>query len=106
MQSHPRQARVKSSDKMCTAGGGNGDTPIFLGQEPHEQYENTKDMAPEDEPPTSPGRKVFSMLQGNSGRQLLIAPERTKQPDRSGNDTQLWVCLVIKVKDVVKNSIA
>ena len=48
MQSHPRQARVKSSNKMCTTGGGNGDTPVFLGQEPYEQYENAKDMTPED----------------------------------------------------------
>ena len=92
---------MKSSDKMRTTGGGNGGTPVFLGQEPHEQYENAKDMTPENKhmpPAPQPGKKVFNILQENSGGQLLIAPEGTKQLDQSGNDTQLWVCLVVKVK--------
>ena len=54
-----------------------------------------------------PGRKVSNMLLGKSGGQLLIAPERMKQLGQSGNDAQLWMCLVMKVKsDAVKNSIA
>ena len=40
-------------------------------------------------------------------RELLIAPERMKQLGQSGNDAQLWMCLVVKVKsNAVKNNIA
>ena len=47
------------------------------------------------------------MLIGKSRGQLLIAPERIKWLGQSGNDTQLWMCLVVKVKsDAVKNNIA
>ena len=47
------------------------------------------------------------MLLGKSGGQLLTAPERMKQLGRSGNDTQLWMCLLVKVKsNAVKNDIA
>ena len=42
------------------------------------------------------------MLLGKS-RELLIAPERMKLLAQSGNDTQLWMSLVMKVKsDVAK----
>jgi len=47
------------------------------------------------------------MLLGKRRGQLLIAPERMKPLGQSGNDTQLWICLVVKVKsNAVKNSIA
>ena len=47
------------------------------------------------------------MLLGKSREQLLIAPERMKRLGRSGNDTRLWMCLVVKVtSDAVKNNIA
>ena len=53
------------------------------------------------------GQKVSNMLPGKSGGQLLIASERMKQLGQSGNDAQLWIFLVMKVKcDAVKNSIA
>ena len=46
------------------------------------------------------------MLIGKSRGQLLIAPERIKWLGQSRNDTQLWMCLVVKVKsDAVKNNI-
>ena len=52
-----------------------------------------------------PGQKVSNMLPGKSGGQLLIAPERTKRLGQSGNDAQLWIFLVMKVKwDAIKNS--
>ena len=55
----------------------------------------------EDEPP---GWKVSTMLLGKSGGRLLRAPERMKL-SKSGNKTQLWMCLVVKVKsDAVKNN--
>ena len=45
------------------------------------------------------------MLLGKSGGQLLTAP-RMKQLGQSINNTQLWVCLVVKVKsDDVKELI-
>ena len=47
------------------------------------------------------------MLLRKSRGQLLIAPEKKKWLGQSGNDTQLWMCLVVKVKsNDVKNNIA
>ena len=52
-----------------------------------------------------PGWKVSNMVLEESG-QLLIAPEK-KRLVQSGSDTQLWMCLVMKVKsDAAKISIA
>ena len=38
------------------------------------------------------------MLLGKSRGQLIIAPERMKWLGQSGNDAQVWMCLVVKVK--------
>ena len=47
------------------------------------------------------------MLLVQSRGQLLIAPERMKGLGQSGDDSQLRICLVVKVKsDAVKNNIA
>ena len=47
------------------------------------------------------------MRLGKSGGQSLIAPERMKQLGQSGNDAQLWMCLVVTVKSsAVKNNTA
>ena len=47
------------------------------------------------------------MLLVKSKGQLLIAPERMKHLGQSGNDTQLWMWLGVKVEsDDVKNNIA
>ena len=63
-----------------------------------------KDMTLEDE---TPGQKVTNMLLGKSRGQLLIAPERMKRLGQNGNNTQLWICLVVKVKSsAIKNNIA
>ena len=76
-------------------------TPLLLLWGPHEQYEkakryNTRRWAP-------PGLTMSNMLPG----QLLLAPERMKWLGQSGNDIQLWMCLVMKVKsNSVKSSIA
>ena len=51
------------------------------------------------------GHKVSKMLLGKSGRELLITPERTKWVGQSGNDTQLWMCLVMKLKSNAVNTI-
>ena len=47
---------------------------------------------------STPGQKMSSMLLGKSKGQLLIVTEIMKWLDQSGNDTQLWMCLVVKVK--------
>ena len=48
---------------------------------------------------------MFNMHLGKSGGQSLIAPERMKRLGQRGKDTQLWMCLVVKVKsDAVKNN--
>ena len=53
------------------------------------------------------GQKVPSTLLGKSGGQLLTAPERMKQLGQSGNNAQVWMYLVMKVKsDIVKNNTA
>ena len=50
---------------------------------------------------------MSSILLGRSGGELLIAPERMKRQGHSGNDVQLWMCLMVKVKsNTVKNNIA
>ena len=43
-------------------------------------------------------QKMSNMLLGKSRGQLLIAPERMKWLGQSGSDSQLWMCLVAKVK--------
>ena len=47
-----------------------------------------------------PGHKVSNILLGR-------APEKMKRLGQNGNDVQLEICLVVKVKsDAVKNNIA
>ena len=61
-------------------------------------------MTPEDEPPRPEG---VQYAPGKQRRQLLIAPIRMKQLGQSRNNTQLWMCLMVKVKsNAVKNNIA
>ena len=54
-----------------------------------------KDMTAGDDPTC---QKMSNMLLGKSRGQLLIAPERMKWLGQSGSDSQLWMCLVAKVK--------
>ena len=63
-----------------------------------------EDKTPDDKPP---GSKVSNMLQGKSGGQLRIASVRMNRLGQNGNDIQLRMCLVVKVKsDAVKSNIA
>ena len=53
------------------------------------------------------GQKVSNVLLEKSRGQLLTALERMKRLAQNGNDTQLWMCLMVKVKsDDVKKNIA
>ena len=55
---------------------------------------------------STPGQKVTSMLLGKSRGPLLTGPERMNWLSPSGNDTQLWMCLEMKVNSsAVKNNI-
>ena len=90
---------------MWSTGGGKG-KPLqcFCQKNPMDTMKRQKDMTPEDEPP---GWKVSNMLLGKSRGQLLIAPERIKWLGQSGNDIQLWMCLVVKVKsNAIRNNTA
>ena len=52
-----------------------------------------------------PGWKVSDMLLAKSREQILIPPEKMKRLSQSGNNRQLWMGLVVKVKfSAVKNN--
>ena len=52
----------------------------------------------------SPGKNVPNMLLEKSEE---ITPKRMKRQSQSGNNSQLWMCLVVKVKsNAVKNKVA
>ena len=52
----------------------------------------------------SPSQEVPHMLLEKSGE---IYPEGIKRLSQGGNNTQLWMCLVVKVKsNTVRNNIA
>ena len=79
-------------------------TPVFLPGEPQRQYEKAKSMTLEDEP-----HRLEGIQQATEEEQRAItnSSERMKWLGWSGNDAQLWTCLVVKVKsDAVKNNIA
>ena len=92
---------VKSSDKMWSSGGGNGKPLRYSCHEnPISSIMTLKDEE-------SPGQKRCNMLLGKSRGQLLIASERMKWMGQSRNDSQLRMCLVVKVKsNVIKNNTA
>ena len=76
-------------------------TPVFLAQEPHEQYEKAKKKKYD----TRTG--VLQMSNMLLGRSREITPERMKRIGQNRNDTQLWMCLMVKVNsDGVKNNTA
>ena len=94
------QVIEKSSDKMWSTGGGNGDPLKYsCHKNPMNSMKSQSDMTPEYEPP---GQKVSNMLLGKSGGQLLIAPERTKRlglkqkclsfVDVSGGESKVQCC--------------
>ena len=92
---------VKSSEKTwSTARGKDKTLQLYCCENPMNNMKRSKDTTLEMSPP---GLMVFDMLPG----QLLLAPERMKWLGQSGNDTQLWMCLVVKVKSsAVKNNTA
>ena len=87
---------------MWSIGEGNGNP---LQYSCHENSMNTmkrqKDMILKDELPRLVGAQYALEKSGE------VTPERIKWLGQSGNDAQLGLCLVVKVKsDAVKNNIA
>ena len=69
-------------------------------ENPMNSMKRQKDRTLKDEPP---GQQVSNMLLENSRE---ITPERMKSLSQSGNHTQLWMCLLVKVKsDAIKNNL-
>ena len=79
-------------------------TSVFLPRELHEQYEKAKnDMTLEDGPPKS----GVQCATGEEERAMTNSSERMEWLGQSGNNAQLWLCLVVKVKpNAVKNTLA
>ena len=99
MQGHQDEwVIVKSSDKMWSTGEENGNPLLYSCLENHmDSMKSQKDMMREEVTPRS-------LLLGKSRGQLLIAPVRMKKLGQRGNNTQLCMCLVVKVKfEALKN---
>ena len=100
---------MKSSDKMWSTGEGNGNTLQYsYHKNPMNRMQTQKDITLEDEPP---GQKVSEGVGRYAIREewraITNSSRKNEGADKSGNDTQLWVCLVMKVKsDAVKKNIA
>ena len=79
-------------------------TSVLATRTPWTVMYRQKDITREDEPL----RLVHvQMLSGKSRGQLLIAPEKNEAAGQRGDDDQLWMCLVVKVKyDAIKNNTA
>ena len=77
---------------------------VFLPREPQNYMKRQKDMTPEDEPPRSEG---VHHATGEERRTVTNSSRRKEASGQSGNDAQLWMCLVMKIKsDAVKNNTA
>ena len=106
LQGHQdRWVIVKSSDKMWSTGRGNDKSfQHSCHEKPMNSMERQKDRTLKI---CHPGWKMSNMLLGKSRGQVLVTPERLKWLGQSRNDTQLWMCLVVKVQsNPVKNNIA
>ena len=103
MQGHQdERVIVKSSDKMWSTGEENGNPLLYSCLENHmDSMKSQKDMMREEVTPRS-----LLLLLGNSRGQLLIAPVRMKKLGQRGNNTQLCMCLVVKVKSEALKNIA
>ena len=93
---------VESSDKVWSTGEGNGKLLQYSCLEnPMNSMKRQKDMTLKDELPRSVGAQYAT------GEQRRKTPEGMKRLSQSGNNSQWWMCLVVKVmSDAVKNNIA
>ena len=90
--------------ERCLGEGNSNLLQYSCHENPMNSMKRKKDMTPDDETPRSEGVQYAPM--GKSRGQLLIAPERMKQLGQSRSDSQVWMCLVVKVKsNAVENNI-
>ena len=92
---------VDNSDKTWFTGEGNG-KPLQHSclENPMNDMKRQKDMTLKDELPKSVGAQYVT------GESREIAPEGMKRLSQSGNNAQLWKCLVVQVNShAVKDSI-
>ena len=102
-----RQVMVESSDKMwslCQIEVGNG-KPLQYSclENPMNNMKRQNDRILKEKLPRSVGAQYADGEEWNGE----ITPERMKRLSQSGNNVQVWLCLVVKVKSAaVKNNIA
>ena len=76
-------------------------TPLFLLQESYEQYEKAKGYD------TGRWASISEGATGEEQRAITNSSRKMKWLSQRRNVTQLWMCLVVKIKsNVVKNNIA
>ena len=94
---------VESSDKMWPTGEGNG-KPLQYSCLENPMNSMKRQITPENEPPRSEG---VHHATGEEWRTVTNSSRRKEASGQSGNDAQLWMCLVMKVNsDAVKNNTA
>ena len=93
---------VERSDRMWSAGEGNGKPLQYSGLEnPMNRMRRQNDRTLKEELPRSVGAQYAT------GDQWRITPERMKGWGQSKNNTQWWMGLVIEARsDAVKSNIA
>ena len=91
---------------MCSAREGNGNSFQYSCLENlTDRMKRQKDTTPEDEP--SPRSEGVQYAAGEGQKAMSNSFRRRKQLGQSGNDAQLWMSLVVRVKsDAVKNNSA
>ena len=95
---------VNSSHKTRSTGGRNGYPPQYSYLEnPMDSTKRQKDMIPEDESL----RSGVQYTTKEECRAVTNSSRKMKRLGQSWNDTQLWMCLVVKIKsNAVKNNVA
>ena len=96
---------MKSADKMRSTGGEYSSPPLNPCLEnPMDSRKRQKDMTPEDGPPQVARCPICYC---GREREITNSSRKNEEVRSSRNDTQLWMCLVAKVKsDAAKNSTA
>ena len=83
----------RCDEDIGNSGGGNSEPPEFL---LGESMEGVKGEKVRHQKMSPPGQQVSKIKLPGKSRET--APERRKRLGQSGNNTQLWMCLVMKAK--------
>ena len=87
---------MNSSDKTWSTQGGNS-KPLHFSclENPRDGMKRQKDTTPEDEPPRSRGVQYAT---GEEQRAIINSSRKNEAAGERGNNAQLWMCLMMKVK--------